>query len=55
MMSILRGAITLALLMLFVRLVIWAWSSRRTELFNSLARMPLEDPDNETRSPSEQP
>jgi cytochrome c oxidase cbb3-type subunit 4 len=55
MMSMLRGAITLALLVLFVRLVIWAWSSRRTELFNSMARMPLEDPENEAKSRSEQP
>jgi cbb3-type cytochrome oxidase subunit 3 len=55
MMSILRGAITLTLLLLFVRLVLWAWSSRRQELFNSMARMPLEDPDTETTSRSEQP
>jgi cbb3-type cytochrome oxidase subunit 3 len=54
MMNMLRGAVLLALSMLFVRLVIWAWSSRREELFNSMARMPLEDPENETTPPSEQ-
>ena len=55
MMNVLRGAITLALLALFVRLVLWAWSSRRKELFDSMARMPLDDPENQPTSRNEQP
>jgi cbb3-type cytochrome oxidase subunit 3 len=43
------------LLILFVRLVIWAWSARRNELFNSMAQMPLEDPENAAMSRSEHP
>ncbi|HWJ07051.1 MAG TPA: cbb3-type cytochrome c oxidase subunit 3 [Steroidobacteraceae bacterium] len=39
----LRGLITLALLIAFVALVIWAWSKRRKADFDKLARMPLED------------
>ncbi|MGI9245477.1 MAG: cbb3-type cytochrome oxidase subunit 3 [Steroidobacteraceae bacterium] len=38
-----RGLITLALLLAFVALVIWAWSKRRKAEFDELARMPLED------------
>lgn len=54
MMSFVRGAITLILLLLFVRLAIWAWSSRRKELFDAMARMPLEDADTETTERSGQ-
>lgn len=42
-MSLVRGLITLALLVLFIRLTMWAWSSRRKPLFDSLARLPLEE------------
>jgi cytochrome c oxidase cbb3-type subunit 4 len=38
-----RGLITLALLIAFVALVIWAWSKRRKADFDALSRMPLED------------
>jgi cytochrome c oxidase cbb3-type subunit 4 len=38
-----RGLVTLALLIAFVALVIWAWSKRRKADFDKLARMPLED------------
>ena len=38
-----RGLITLALLVAFVALVIWAWSKRRKAEFDELARLPLED------------
>jgi cytochrome c oxidase cbb3-type subunit 4 len=51
MIGIVHGVITLALLLLFVMLVLWAWSSRRKELFDSMARMPLDDDtDPDTRS-----
>ena len=38
-----RGLITLALLIAFVALVVWAWSKRRKAEFDELSRMPLED------------
>jgi cbb3-type cytochrome oxidase subunit 3 len=38
-----RGLITLTLLLLFVRLTIWAWSARRKATFDALARLPLID------------
>jgi len=51
MIGILRGAITLALLLLFIALVAWAWSDRRKKLFDRMARIPLdEDNDLDPRS-----
>ena len=41
-MSLVRGLLTLTLLVLFVRLTIWAWSARRKPMFDSLAQLPLE-------------
>ena len=38
-----RGLVTLALLLAFVALVIWAWSKRRKADFDELARLPLQD------------
>ena len=38
-----RGLLTVALLIAFVALVIWAYSKRRKPDFDRLARMPLED------------
>ena len=43
MIGIVRGLITVALLILFLMLVAWAWSGRRKKLFDSMARMPLEE------------
>ncbi len=43
MIGILRGVITLVLLILFIMMVLWAWSGRRKELFDSMARMPLDE------------
>jgi len=43
MIGILRGAITLTLLLLFIALVAWAWSGRRKRLFDSMARLPLDE------------
>lgn len=41
----LRGLVTLALLLAFVGLVAWAWSSRRKADFDEAAQLPLrEDP-----------
>jgi cytochrome c oxidase cbb3-type subunit 4 len=38
-----RGLFTLAMLVAFLALVVWAWSKRRKADFDQLARMPLED------------
>lgn len=38
-----RGLITAALIVLFVALIVWAWSSKRRATFERAARMPLED------------
>jgi cytochrome c oxidase cbb3-type subunit 4 len=43
MIGILRGVLTLALMLLFIRFVLWAWSAKRKDAFDSMARMPLED------------
>ena len=43
MIGVVRGMITLSLLLSFVGLFIWAWSSRRKDLFNRMAQLPLED------------
>ena len=42
-MSLVRGLITLTLLVLFVRLTVWAWSARRKPMFDAMARLPLEE------------
>jgi cytochrome c oxidase cbb3-type subunit IV len=38
-----RGLITGTLLVLFIALVVWAWSRSRREQFDAAARLPLED------------
>ena len=38
-----RGLLTLALMIAFVGMVVWAWSSRRKKDFEEAARLPLED------------
>ena len=43
MIGMVRGMITLSLLLLFIGLFIWAWSSRRKDLFERMAQLPLED------------
>lgn len=37
------GIITLLLMLLFIGIVVWAWSSRRRGTYEKAARMPLED------------
>ena len=39
----LRGIISIVLLVAFVGLVIWAWSSKRTTDFEEAAHLPLKD------------
>lgn len=45
MIGIVRGLITLTLLLLFISLVAWAWSDRRKKTFETMARMALDDDD----------
>jgi cytochrome c oxidase cbb3-type subunit 4 len=42
-----RGLITLALLLLFIALIAWAWSDRRKKTFDAMARMALDDDSDE--------
>ncbi len=43
MMSTINGLMTGVLLILFVGIWFWAWSSRRKESFDEMAKLPLED------------
>jgi cytochrome c oxidase cbb3-type subunit IV len=42
-MGLLRGIVTAVLFVLFLALIAWAWSGRRRELFERMAKMPLEE------------
>ena len=43
MIGLVRGMITLSLLLLFIGLFVWAWNGRRKEMFDRMAQLPLED------------
>jgi cbb3-type cytochrome oxidase subunit 3 len=43
MIGLVRGMITLSLLLLFVTLAVWTWSRRRKDLFDRMAQIPLDD------------
>ena len=45
--NVFRGIVTGVLLVSFLWLIAWAWSSRRREKFEAAARLPLEDKDPE--------
>ncbi len=52
MIALVRGMITLSLLLLFIGLIVWAWSGRRKDLFAEMARLPLDaEPIDESRGP----
>ena len=53
MIGLMRGLITLTLLILFLCLTVWAWSARRKQLFDSMARLPLEDEDTAVKPENE--
>ncbi len=42
-MGTLRGLVTLALMVAFVAIWVWAWSSRRRKDFDEASRLPLEE------------
>jgi cytochrome c oxidase cbb3-type subunit 4 len=43
MIGVVRGVLTLILMVCFIALTAWAWSGRRKAQFESMARVPLED------------
>ncbi len=43
LLGTLSGAFTAVLILLFVGLVAWAWSSKRRASFDASARLPLEE------------
>ena len=52
-----RGVLTIVLIIAFLGLVVWAWSSKRKETFDKLSQMPLEEdngqaPEDDSRSKS---
>jgi cytochrome c oxidase cbb3-type subunit 4 len=50
-MGTLRGLVTLALMVAFVAIWVWAWSSRRRKDFDEASRLPLEEDSEATRRP----
>ena len=42
-MGTFRGLFTVVMLLLFVALVVWAYSSKRKHTFDAAAQLPLED------------
>ena len=44
--NIFRGIVTAVLLVLFVSLVVWAWSKSRKADFDAAARLPLDEEPN---------
>jgi cytochrome c oxidase cbb3-type subunit 4 len=53
-MGTLRGIVTAVLLVLFVAIVVWAYSRARREEFAAAARRPLDD-DRAPPAPTEEP
>ena len=45
MIGLIRGMVTLSLLLVFIGLAVWAWSGRRRDMFEQMARLPLEEDD----------
>jgi len=50
-MNILRGVITLILVVLFITYVAWAWSNPPKKMFEAMSRLPLEEDDTASESP----
>lgn len=50
-MGTLRGLVTLALMVAFIAVWVWAWSSRRRKDFDEASRLPLEDDSAGERKP----
>jgi len=43
---------TVVMLLVFVGIIVWAWSSKRKKAFDEAARIPLEDEDEVTQGAS---
>jgi len=43
--GLLRGIFTVVMVILFVGICFWAWSSRRKAVFDAASRLPLESDD----------
>lgn len=46
--GVLSGIFTVILLVAFIGIVAWAWSSRRRDQFEAAARLPLEEDEDRT-------
>lgn len=46
-MNTFRGVMTAVLILLFLGIVVWAWSSKRKPDFDEAAMLPLEDEEQE--------
>jgi cytochrome c oxidase cbb3-type subunit 4 len=44
---------TVVILVVFIAIVVWAWSGKRRQAFDEAARLPLEDDDGVTKSGAE--
>lgn len=42
-LGLIRGLITVALLVLFIGLWVWSWSKKRSAMFDAAAQLPLDD------------
>jgi len=49
----LRGLFTVVMLVLFLAICFWAWSSRRSSAFDAMAKMPLEPDELEDIDPQQ--
>ena len=49
--GLIHGLWTLAVFVIFIGIVAWAWSSKRKRAFEEAARLPLEDDTGETAPP----
>jgi cbb3-type cytochrome oxidase subunit 3 len=47
MIGVVRGILTLTLLLLFIGLAVWAWGRSRQGVFDEMARLPLDDDSND--------
>ncbi len=43
MIGVVRGIITLTLMLLFILRAVWAWGKSRKGVFDEMARLPLDD------------
>ena len=51
-MQLFHSLWTLALFVLFIAIIFWAWSSKRKDEFEQAARLPLEDDVMDSSEPS---